>query len=161
MTDELKNDLLSYARPPVVVSMNAPTDWNLPPQLLKKPTGFGAAYRNGAVHFFWESAGGPDSHFRVYCGTKPGMYQRVCPASGNSLQTNEFIQGHPFIDGRRYYARIAAVSADGQRSQASEEFSFRIQETTDLDYPAIPMRLKFKVLWTNVKALIDDLLLGS
>ena len=156
----LKEDLLSYAHPPMVVSLNATAWANEPPAAVpEKPTGFAAAYHGGNVHFFWDTAGDPAGHYRIYCGTRPGHYEQIYPATGHSLDVSRFTHDRPFLRDRRYYARIEAVSADGKKSGPSEEISFSIRPASGAQYPRIPLDLKIRVLWANVRALIDDFLL--
>jgi hypothetical protein len=137
----------------------APHDSVPPEAALKMPAGFTAAYHKGAVHFAWESAGHPGGHYRIACGTRPGVYERSYPATGRSLRISEFIPGRPFARNQHYYAHIEAIAADGEKSLPSEEISFRIQPQAELQYPGIPLELKIKVLWSNVRAMIKDYLL--
>jgi hypothetical protein len=157
LPERIKADMLAYAHPPLAVSLKAAAPDRRPPPLPpKKPMGFAAAYQNGAVHFFWDCANEPGGLYRIYCGTRPGHYERIYAATGNSLKTKEFLQGQPFGREKRYYARIEAVAAKGHESTSSEEISFQIHPPADLQYPRIPLGLKIRALWSNVLALIDD-----
>jgi hypothetical protein len=161
MPTQLKADLLAYSHPPTVISLHSgTTPTGIPPKKpLKAPTGFAAAFQNGAVYFYWDTADDTRAHYRIHCGTRPGRYERIYPATSHGLRVTEFAPGRPFAAHRRYYARIEAISANGRKSVPTGEISFKIQPAADLRQPHIPLELKFRVLWSSVRALLHNILL--
>jgi hypothetical protein len=161
MPAQLKTDLLAYSHPPTVISLHPGTSPAGIPQKkpLNTPTGFGASFHDGAVYFFWDTADDTRSHYRIYCGNRPGQYERIFPATGHGLRVTEFAPGRPFAAHRRYYARIEAISANGRKSVPTGEISFKNQPAADLRRPRIPLGLEFRVLWSSVRALLHDILL--
>jgi hypothetical protein len=158
--DRTKEDLLAFSHPPMVISLHTDIPTDIPPKApLKAPTGFAATYKDGAVHFYWDTTYDTRAHYRIHCGIQPGRYERIYPAIGHRLRVNEFAPGQPFAAGRRYYARIEAISANGRKSMPTEEISFITRPTAVLGKPHIPLGLEVRVLWSSVLALIHDILL--
>lgn len=154
----LKEELLAYSHPPMVISLRTEAPTEIPPKApLKVPTGFAATYKHGAVHFYWDTAEDSRAHYRIHCGTRPGQYDRIYPVTGHRLRITEFAPETPFGTGQRYYARIEAISANGRKSMPTDEISFVTRPTADLCKPHIPLALEIRVLWSSVKALIRDI----
>jgi hypothetical protein len=156
----IKQDLQGFAHPPLLISKTAnPAD--LPPRRepLKTPTGFTAAYHDGTVFFSWESVNDPWAHYRIHCGTQPGQYERVYPATGTGLNIKEFKPGFGFQKQLDYFARIESISAKGATSGLSEEIHFRVESASDKEQPKIPLKLELKIVWTNLRALIAGIVL--
>jgi hypothetical protein len=144
----------------MAISLHADDTADIPPEApLKAPAGFAATCKDGTVHFYWDTAEETRAHYRIHCGTRSGRYERIYPATGRRLRVTEFAPGQPFDAGRRYYARIEAICANGRRSVPTGEISFTIHPSTGPDKPHIPLGLQVRVLWSNVRALIHDILL--
>lgn len=156
MPEEIKRDLVDFAHPPMVISSFAPPVPPAPSHPLPTPQGFVAAYKNGTVHFNWDGDAEPDSHYRILCGSRSGSYDTVYPAVGNGLNVNKFVDGTPFIEGRRYYAAIEKVSANGRVSLRAPEIHFTIDRVEEKP-PKVPLALEFRVLWANLVALLASL----
>ena len=152
----IKADLLSFAHPPYAVCLNAPPRSAPRPAPLQPPTGFVAAYRDGAVQFNWDTGLKTDGHYRVYCGTRPGYYQKVFTATGSFLRIRDFTALAPFSGRRKFYASVQAVSAENHTSALSREIRFQIEPDDAVSKTDIPLSLKLKVLWSNLRALLKD-----
>jgi hypothetical protein len=160
LPDRLKEDLLAYSHPPMTISLHTNDPMGIPPkEPLKAPAGFTATYKDGSVHFYWDAAGDTRAHYRIHCGTRSGRYERIYPATGHRLALTEYAPGRPFDAGRRYYARIVTISANGRKSMPAGEISFTIRPATVPGKPHIPLGLEVRVLWSSVRALIHDILI--
>jgi hypothetical protein len=156
LPERLRRGLIDFAHPPVAISANQkPEAARNERHGLSAPRGFVAAYETGTVHFIWDSGRRARSHYRIHCGIAPGRYQAVYPAVGNSLQVQRYAGRHAFEPGRRYYAAIETVSANGVVSRRSPEIHFDIR-TPAPKRPSIPLKLELKVLWANLHALVGN-----
>ncbi len=155
MPDAVRNDLVDYANPPVVVSLHRSVRTIRPRRPLAPPLGFVAAYKQGFVQFGWDNDGDSHHHYRILCGSRPGKYETVFPATGNSLKVTRLTEGRPFIKGRDYFAVIESISANGRTSGPTAEIRFSIGEVPD-KRPEIPFGIELKVLWANLQSLVTS-----
>jgi hypothetical protein len=156
MPEKIKNDLMAYSHPPMVFSLRKNSKRGPENQPLPSPQGLVAAYHEGKVHFGWDVGTFDKSHYRIYCGLKPGQYQAVYPAVGNHLQVSRLTDVHPFIKGQRYYAAIERISAKGKSSQRSPEIEFTFAPQKEW-VPKVPIKLEARILWANLFSLVDSL----
>ncbi|MBU0995285.1 MAG: hypothetical protein KJ737_22545 [Proteobacteria bacterium] len=153
LPENIRQDMIRYAHPPVVVSASG-MRMRAPQPLPAKPSGLVAAYENGVVKFSWDSDASSQSHYRVFCGSRPGHYEAVYPAVGNRLQVSHFIEDLPFKKGNNYYATIEKVSANGITSERAREVHFTISGQKEKT-PAMPLILGAKIIWANLIALFS------
>ena len=156
MPEKIRKNLMAYSHSPMVFSLKKYSKSGPLKQLLPPPQGFVAAYQSGTVRFSWNIDTFDKDHYRIYCGSKPGQYQAVYPAVGNRIQVSRFTDDHPFIEGRRYYATIKRISANGQSSQRSPEIQFTAAPYKE-KIPHIPIKLEARILWANLFSLVDSL----
>ena len=64
-----------------------------------------------------------------------------------------------FVKSPQPRGRIETASADGQNSLPEQATGLKTHAPADLHYPRLPLNLKIRVLWSNVRAMIDDFLL--
>lgn len=152
--DRIKKDLIGYAHMPTVVSATEPENPRRRPEPLDAPQGLVATDEQERVRFNWDPYHLPDTHYRIHCGTRPGHYEQVYPATGSTVTVAHYRNGRPFVEGETYYAYIEAVGGNGQRSRPSSEIRFTpgSQEVGDRQEP--PLALELKVLWANLRALL-------
>ena len=153
--ERIRRDLVDFAHPPLVVSANQlPLERDRRSETpLKVPQGFVAAVTQDSVQFSWDNDHNPADHYRIHCGTMPGHYKVVYPATGNSLRVTAYLNGEPFVRGRRYVATIEKVSANGKTSGCAREIHFTMQ-AVQTKRPRIPLKLLLKILWADVYALL-------
>lgn len=151
----VKRDLIDFANPPVVIPAIGIASAPLPSPSPEMPRGFVASYQDGAVQFSWDSDLGTDGHYRILCGTEPGVYDMVYPAVGNTLRVTRYAEDLPFAAGRQYYAVIESVTGSGRVSCRSPEIRFTIlppmEKTTE-----VPLKLELKVLWACLYAWLSS-----
>lgn len=149
--DSIKNDLIGYAHPPLVISRLISTMSPPAPKKLAIPNGLVATYTNGTVQFNWNPDERALSHFRIYCGTRPHQYEQIYPATGTTLTVKHYTTRMPFKTGQRYYACIKAVAGYNRQSHCSSEITFSATPPPTR-HQDVPLALGLRIFWANVKA---------
>jgi hypothetical protein len=156
MPETVRADLLGFAQQPVVISspFMEKNQKRLPP--LEPPKGFFAAYKEGAVHFGWDNSRYPQGRYRIYCGAAADRFEAIYPAKGNTLRVTHYANHQRFAPGRSYTATIERILDNGQVSKRARPIHFVIRPMKAEPLRA-PLKLELKVLWANLRALLDDL----
>ena len=156
LPENIRQDMEGYAHPSMVISSAQVSTRPPIERPLPTPQGFVAAYKKGKIQFSWDSDGSSEGHYRVFCGSRPGRYEVVYPAVGNSLSMTRFRDHRPFIQGQKYYAAIEKVAGNDQSSERSLEIQFTIDNLKE-QRPKVPLGLELKVLWASLHAFLSSL----
>jgi hypothetical protein len=155
----LKEDLIAFARPPMVLGARRPADALVAPPDPLPPAGFVAlAYRNGVL-FHWERAGADETLYRIRCRTGHGEKRGAsfC-AKGTTLYVDSRHIAAGVTPGGSHTATIEALYPDGRRSAPSPAIRFRLETAAQVQ-PDIPARFKARMVWANLSAWIQRHLL--
>jgi hypothetical protein len=156
--DDVKRDLITFARPPVVFGSHLLEKRIERSQTGLPPAGFLALPYEDGILFHWEQTGAPGTEYRIRCMTLPEIEEK----SFSVKETTLFV-GPADLDTMRsteglYVATIEALHTNGQTSKRSPEIRFRLTPTSD-QKPKIPNDFKAKILWANISAWIQRNLL--
>lgn len=156
MPETARADLSGFAHQPVIVSSTLIEKDPKRPSPLEPPKGFFAAYKKGAVHFGWDNSRYPQGRYRIYCGAAPDRFEAIYTAKGNTLRVTHYANHQRFVPGRSYTATIERVLDNGQVSKRARPIHFVIRPMKEEPLRA-PLKLELKVLWANLRALLEDL----
>jgi hypothetical protein len=151
----LRDQLISYARPPFTITSNM-LGCPLKQPGLQTPQSFLAAYGDGKAYFHWEKPKAEAASYRVYCGTDRANLDHMYEQDGrqSTLVATEFSSGAAFNPGATYYAAVTALDGSGQETPRSEIISFK-PTAGEPKGMSVPMEVQVRILLHTAMSYFD------
>jgi hypothetical protein len=155
---DVKQDLISFARPPVLAGTDrqrAPK--NRAPAPLPPDGLLALPYENGIL-FHWEHGAPTGKTYRIRCRPLSGGSERMFTATGRTL----FVDAHriaPRPEAETVYsAAVEAVNANGAPPTPSLKTYFKLTPPAETT-PEIPAWFQARILWASITAWLNRALL--
>jgi hypothetical protein len=158
LPEEVKQDLIAFSRPPVVAGadlQDAPKNASTAPL---PPDGLLALPYDNGVLFHWEHDGAPDTIYRIRCRSLADGIERAFTATGRTLFIDaRRLASHPSAD-ETFRATVEVLPSDGGPAQHAAKTIFNLTPPAE-SAPEIPVAFKARILWANIAAWLDSVLL--
>jgi hypothetical protein len=158
ITEHVKRDLITFARPPILVGFSRQQDVSLDTMVDLPPAGLVALPYQDGILFHWEHTGGKGMKYRLYCHGMSGFDKKVFTVSGTTMFLNTAFFEQHFPKTKQFSISIEAIHPNGQVSSRSPETHFKLATQANHSLN-IPKAFKFKLLGANLNALLQRKLL--
>jgi hypothetical protein len=153
--ENTKQDLISFARPPVLLAARGVEKIMEDKRDIAPPAGLMALYHNGGMLFHWEKVGDFSTRYRIYSGSESGKYDRIYTVDGTTFFAKDFFIQPAVNTEKKYFAMIEAIMPDGRISPKSTEISFKATKPDHLNPPKIPIQFQAKYFLHSINAWVS------